>query len=196
MGFLQIVKGYFESLSYNKSLWASMKNLWGFFMDYMKYGKTKRIGSNLSNFIFAAIFIKHTGGCYEKLCELRGKGRFSTFPQQKIIYDWAKLIFNIKPIMISLNNRFQSLSLVYQHMYLTHLFLETSTNNWIFHHLSDRSSALRVKILPFILIIVTNLKMAVTETVVKDCLWFLFTPYTWKQSVRKEFCCCFFFILS
>lgn len=48
-------------------------------MAYMKYEKTKRIGSDLSNFIFAAIFTKHTGGCCEKLRELR-KGHFSTFP--------------------------------------------------------------------------------------------------------------------
>jgi len=88
------------------------------------------------------------------------------------------------------------MSRVYQHVYLTHLLLETSTSNQIFHHLSNRSLALQVKILPSILIIVTNLKLSATETVVKDCLCFLLTPYAWKQSVHQEFCCCFFFILS
>lgn len=49
-------------------------------MDDRKYEQTKRIGSDLSNFIFAAIFLKHTGDCCEKLCEQGRKGHFPTFP--------------------------------------------------------------------------------------------------------------------
>jgi len=44
----------------------------------MKY--EKRIRSDLSNFIFAAIFIKHTGDCCEKSSEPRRKGCFYTVP--------------------------------------------------------------------------------------------------------------------
>lgn len=54
-------------------------------MDNVKYEKTKRIGSHLSNFMFAAIFIKHTGGCCEKLCVLRRKGHCKMY--MTTVYD-------------------------------------------------------------------------------------------------------------